>query len=262
MSRLSRLLNLAVIGLLSTTLVIAQQAHERTVMKVNAPNEPVKITKFKLKGTPRGFGQNFTDDDDWLRGMTVNIQNTSNKPIVYLEISLDFPRPENQSSEQPPPFQSSLRYGSYAVMNSPLPPDAPALLMPNERAELKLTDQDYDSLIATLKQLDYPASLKKIELTISTVIFNDDTGWRLGTPIRRDPTKPDRWRNAERDESGAASGMSLFRQLNLARADTAFVPIGFRVERALLPLPAIASRGRINRMDRIGRRKGKLFIWE
>jgi hypothetical protein len=197
MSHLSRLLSLAAIGLLLTASVIAQQAQERTVKKVKALNEPVKITKFKLKGIPRGFGQNFTDDDDWLRGMTVNVQNTSNKPIVYLEISLDFPRPETQSSDQRLPFQSSLRYGSYAVMNSPLPPGAPAPLMPNEKAELKLTEQDYDSLMATLKQLDYPASLTKIELTISTVIFNDDTGWRLGTPIRRDLNKPDRWINAE-----------------------------------------------------------------
>lgn len=93
-------------------------------------------------------------------------------------------------------------------MNSPLPPDAPAPLMPNDKAELKLTDQDYDSLIATLKQLDCPASLKRIGLTISTVIFNDNTGWRLGTLIRRDPNKSDRWINAERD-GGAASGPSL-----------------------------------------------------
>lgn len=111
MSRLARLLSLMVISLLLTTAVVARQAQERTVKKVKAPNEPIKITKFKLKGIPRGFGQNFTDDGDWLRGMTVNVQNTSNKPIVYLEISLDLPRPENQSPAQQPPYQSSLRFG-------------------------------------------------------------------------------------------------------------------------------------------------------
>lgn len=238
MSYLSRLVSLVSYSLLLPALVIAQGAQERTVKKIKAPHEPVEITKFKLKGIPRGFGQNFTDDDDWLRGMTLTIRNTSNKPIVYLEISLDFPRPENQSPDQYLPFMSALRYGYYPVLNAPLPPDAPSPLMPDEKAELKLTDADYNSLMATLKALDYPASLKRIELTVSTVIFNDDTGWRLGTPTRRDPNKPDRWVNARRSSASSIP----FHELNLISPGRNFVTASFRAAPPLLFLPRVTSR--------------------
>lgn len=217
MSRLSRLIFLAAISMLLIASVMAQHAQERIVKKINAPNEPVKIIKFELKGITRGFGQTFNNDDDWLRGMVVNVKNVSNKPIVYLEISLDFPRPQNQSADKELPFRSSLQYGYYAVLSSPLPADAPPPLMPNEKAELKLTDAEYDSLKATLGHLNYPIRLKEIELTISTVIFSDDTGWRLGTPTRRDPNKPDRWINAEHYNSGTTSVRYLFPELSFNR---------------------------------------------
>lgn len=242
MSRLSSLLSLVTISLLFPSLVIAQGAQERNVRKVKAPNEPVKITKLKVKGASRSFGQNFIDDDDWLRDLTLKIKNISNKPIVYLEISIDFPRPEKQPPDQSPPFQSSLGYGYYSVLNSPLPLDTPRPLMPNESAELKLTDANYDSLMATLKHLNYPAVLKEIELTISTVIFNDDTGWRLGTPTRRDPNRPDRWINAERYGSGTASVRYFFRELNFISPGTDFVTISLSAAPPLLLLPKVTSR--------------------
>lgn len=182
---------------------IANQAGERTVNKVKAPEEPLRITRLKLKGTARGFGQKFMDGDDWLRDLTLSVKNTSNKPIVYIEIDLHFPRPEDQPSLLP--FGSSLRYGYYPALHSPLPSDAPRPLMPGERAEIRLSDSEHESLVGTFKQLDYPASLEQVELSISIIIFNDDTGWNLGTPTRRDPNKPDRWISAKESSGASAS---------------------------------------------------------
>jgi hypothetical protein len=121
MSQFSRSVSLAAICLLLPSLVMAQEAQERTIRKIKAPDEPVKIIKLKLKGIARGFRQTFIDDDNWLRELTLDIKNTSEEPIVYVEISLDFPRPENQPPDQYLPFRSSLRYGRYSVMLSPLP---------------------------------------------------------------------------------------------------------------------------------------------
>jgi hypothetical protein len=230
------------IGTLLTASALAQQTQERIVKKVKAPNEPVRITKFKLKGVPRGFGQNFTDDNDWLRGLTINVKNVSNKPIAYLEIVLDFPRPENQPSSQLLPFRSSLQYGYPPVLNAPLPLDAPPPLMPNEKAELSLTDANYDSLMATLKQLEYPISLKEIELTISTVIFNDNTGWRLGTPTRRDPNKPDRWINAEQYGNSTASVRFSSGEIDSTRAETGFITASLRAKMPSLVFPKTMLR--------------------
>ena len=193
------LLALSLNLLLATpTFTAALQVKERTIKKIHAPNEPVKISKLKLKGDVRSFGQKFDDEDDWLKGLTLHLKNTSDKPIVYMEIDLDFPRPEDQSSPDELPFVSPLRYGYSAVIHAPLPADAQRRLMPGEDVEIRLVDSEYESLTATLRQLNYPAGIKEVELSVSIVIFGDDTGWSLGTPTRRDPAKPDRWVNAER----------------------------------------------------------------
>lgn len=219
---------------------LASQAGERTVNKVKAPDEPLRITKLKLKGTARGFGQKFTDDDEWLRDLTLSVKNTSNKPIVYIEIDLHFPRPEDQPSLLP--FGSSLRHGYYPVLHSPLPSDAPRPLMPGEKAEIKLSDSEHESLVGTLKQLDYPVSLKRLELSVSIIIFNDDTGWNLGTPTRRDPNKPDRWISAKEASGAAAPARQPRRELNPPGLKTFFAPAGFRVEALPAPVAKVKSR--------------------
>lgn len=215
------------------------QVRERTVKKIHALNEPVKISKLKLKGVERSFGRKFNDEDDWLRGLMLEVKNTSSKPIVYMEIDLDFPRPEGQPSPDSLPFGRPLRYGYGPVLHAPLPPDMQQLLLPGEEVEIRLTDSEYDSLAGTLRELRYP-TVEEIELSVSIVIFGDDTGWSLGTPTRRHPEKPDRWINAERP--GRIASFRKVASEHDAPGEVNFISAGYHLAEWTSPLrPAPAA---------------------
>jgi hypothetical protein len=65
--------------------------NERKLVKSNWRGEPVKVNSLKLRGKPAEFDKAFTDaDDDWLRGFSVNLTNTSNKDIVFMSCPLGF----------------------------------------------------------------------------------------------------------------------------------------------------------------------------
>jgi hypothetical protein len=52
---------------------------------------PVKVNSARLKRGSAVFGEAFADpDDDWLEGLAINIENTSTKPIVHIDVSLTF----------------------------------------------------------------------------------------------------------------------------------------------------------------------------
>ena len=94
--------------------------------------------------------------------------------------------------------------GQVAPANSQLP------LLPDETVDLTLTD--YDGMMEFLKQTNYRASIKDLELEISMVIFDDGTKWSGGRLYRRDPNNPDGWILLPRPQSKAPNNGTL-RQL-------------------------------------------------
>jgi hypothetical protein len=58
------------------------QESERVVERVPWRTEPIKILKLKTKNNEVEAGKKFSEADDWLVGLTVTVQNTSNKPIA------------------------------------------------------------------------------------------------------------------------------------------------------------------------------------
>lgn len=64
---------------------------KRTLVKSNWRGEPVRVNEVKLRGRVADFGKPFQDaDDDWLKGFSLNVTNTSNKDIVFIELALTF----------------------------------------------------------------------------------------------------------------------------------------------------------------------------
>lgn len=117
-------------------------AQERVIKRTAWRNEPVKIVKLKVKGKPVEPARKFLAENDWLRGLTVSVKNTSDKTIVWIDLALDFPRSTDSSSE--PDARDHLIYGHY-----PPPPGGTATLhpeqppvRPNETVDLVLTDYE------------------------------------------------------------------------------------------------------------------------
>src|SRR3982751_7121375 len=67
-----------------------QQAQERIVKKYSWRNEPLEISKLKIKGKLVEQNKKFSEADDWLRGFTVSVKNISPKTIIYIEMNLEF----------------------------------------------------------------------------------------------------------------------------------------------------------------------------
>src|SRR5438132_14429475 len=47
-------------------------------------DDPVRITNMRVGSTPHRFEEVFDDSDDWLKKVSLEIENNWNKPIVYL----------------------------------------------------------------------------------------------------------------------------------------------------------------------------------
>lgn len=180
------------IGIASAIDICAGQAKERTLKKVSYRDEPVSITKLKVKGTRVGFNQKFiTDDDDWFRNLTVSVNNTSSKTVVFIDLMLTFPAPEGATQERA--ASDHMIYGHYPPPpgeTGTLHPDQPPL-KPGDRATLVLTD--YEGTRRFLDQVGKPKSIKEIEVRISEVVFDDGKKWSGGMLFRRDPNNPNIW---------------------------------------------------------------------
>jgi hypothetical protein len=171
---------------------ITQQGQERLIEKRSTsplPNEPVKLVAVKTKRGKVETGKKFLDDDDaWFKGLAIQVENTSEKNIAYINISISFERPDEAASE--PPLVHSLIYGSRLLPTGNSAQPKP--LAKGETVELILSDATYGKLKPVLTKLKYPSSIKHIQVYVSEVIFDDNTSWSAGRTFRRDPDDPEK----------------------------------------------------------------------
>jgi hypothetical protein len=158
----------------------ATQNQERIIKKLSNVNEPVKIRLVKTKKGTAAIGKKFSDDDDWVKGLTLNLLNSSPKPITHVKVEVTFSRPENDVTSNEPPLGIFLTYSSEEAKP----------LEAGESVELNLSDAEYQRIKRTLNLLNYPASIKEIQLYITKVVFADGTLWYTGKMFRYDPQNP------------------------------------------------------------------------
>ena len=72
------------------------QTKERVLKKGTFPNEPMKVIGIKVKGKAIDTDKKFVEDDDWIESLSVRLKNTSDKPVVFVELSLRFPAVEGR----------------------------------------------------------------------------------------------------------------------------------------------------------------------
>ena len=165
------------------------QKQERTLKKAPWRGGPIKIEKIKIRDS-EVRGDKFVEDDDWLRTLVIRVKNTSQRIIKYIELNLDFPRPEDSPNE--PISRDHLLYGQYPLLPGEVGPANPQPpLMPNESVDIPLTD--FAGTMEFLKATNYRSTIKHLEIEIGMVIFEDDTKWSDGQLYRRDSNKSDGW---------------------------------------------------------------------
>ena len=164
--------------------------HGRRLTKSEWRNTPIKVTEAKLKRGVAEFGKVFTDtDDDWLEGLTINVKNTSNKTIVFIDFSLTLFDNNEGLIPSRPPVGFPFSYGSDSGKARPV--------QPGESVDVTLSMEELDILKAFLLNYDYPISFRNADVRLDRVVFADGQVWYKGQFFYRDPKNPNRF-NATR----------------------------------------------------------------
>jgi hypothetical protein len=143
------------------------------------------------------FKEWFVDDDDWIKGLEVEVVNKSGKTVTHVGIDLLFERPPEQAGE--PPSVWPLNYGLDPFSISPGEPVPIKIkqIRSGETAYIQLSDLEYEELRAFLKETRYPLAIEKIKLWVTTIGFADGMAWG-GSFYIRDPSAPHGWRPKEK----------------------------------------------------------------
>lgn len=166
------------------------QRPERTVVKKPWSVEPVTVVAVKTKNkaaTEIEIGSAFDEDDDWLDGFTVTVANNYHKTVTAMTVEMVFRR---EKGDTRPPLAKELHFGP-----SPSGPeysrrDPTKVIQVGKTAELSLTAENYKSLKHDLQQQGYPNSIKRVELEITEVGFEDGSLIRSGKLFLPDPKNP------------------------------------------------------------------------
>lgn len=170
----------------------ASSQKERKLVKTNWKGEPVQVKGVKLKGRAAEFGKAFTDaDDDWLKGFSLRVTNTTNKDIVFIELELTFFEKEEKLTFSRTPVGYPVSYGSPEGIFDDSTGAGP--VRPNESAEVTLADEEYEKLKEILINNDFPMVFHHVDVRLDKVIFADGVLWYKSYYFFRDPSNPNRY---------------------------------------------------------------------
>lgn len=167
-----------------------EQAQERTIKQKSWGNEPVKVSKLKIKQKPVGFNQRFLSEDDWLKGMTVSLRNITDKTILFIALRVAVPITKTSVPEYEAAY--NLYYGTDG--RSPGAPAMPSKpILPGETVDIVLSEEDFNSINKLVNAENTSERIMQANVLIETVLFSDDTEWHVGNMFRKDPKDSTKW---------------------------------------------------------------------
>ena len=116
-------------------------------MKKTDFNPPIRIKAIKAKGRSVALDAKFVDSDDWLKGLTVRVDNRSGKSFRSVRIEVQFRRPEGQAQDLPAIWY--LEYGDYPFRyksEAEMPPSRVKDVWSGESVEVSLSDSDFNEM--------------------------------------------------------------------------------------------------------------------
>ena len=162
----------------------------RLIDKITWRSEPIKIRNIQTAGGQIvQLGKRFSAEGEWLKGLTVTVENVSTKAIARIELNLAFPRAPGASSEAPT-YMVGMFFG--------LDPSDPAYTesqkpaFPSESVELQLPDANLPTIKTDLKTLGYSENISHAQLRVESVTFLDGSTWAGDEILFPDPKNPTR----------------------------------------------------------------------
>lgn len=165
---------------------------ERRVEKDKFKNEPIEIVGLKNKKGKFKLNQKIDDDDEWLDGFGVTVVNRTQKTITSVVITIVFHRPGSDNPYNDLPFVYTLHFSANPFFPEYQLRDKTKVIRPGESADIVVSDDDYRQNKEFLKQAGYPPDVKRVDLLIDTVGYEDGTIWSGGSMFKRDPKDPNK----------------------------------------------------------------------
>jgi hypothetical protein len=186
-------LGFAVVGLRLATgappfSVSASPQQDRTVTRKPWRGEPVKVVGVKTKKKESiEIGKAFDDYDDWLDGFTVSVVNNSDKTITAMTIEITFRR---ESGDTRPPLAEELHFGPSPMSPQYIYRDPTKVIKPGDIAHISLTPENYNALKGLFESTGYQTGIRRLEIQIREVGFEDGSVFHTGTIWLQDPKHP------------------------------------------------------------------------
>lgn len=190
------LLVLTIVGLLSSGAeptrgaLPRNQNQDRIVRDMQNKDCPVRIRLIKTKKRAITMNREFSDQDDWLQGLSLRAVNRSNKTVTYIGVRLMFYKTKDQTPGMPASFP--LDHGLdplWLKPTDPIPLPTIEPIAPGGESDILLSDALHDELKTFLAQTGFFPNHKRLDVDITVVGFSDDTMWNLGNWLKRDPTQ-------------------------------------------------------------------------
>lgn len=175
-----------------------QQSDEKVIEKYKYSNEPFEISNLRVKNTELILQQKFSANvltekgggqiEDWLESLEFKITNKSDKRIVYLALSLDFPETQADGPEMAFTISRGIHPKATGEI---LKNSVPFLLEAKQEFTLTLTTQQLTSLKNFLARRNFKlVELSRMVIRITSIAFEDGTTWAQGDFYKPNPFAP------------------------------------------------------------------------
>jgi len=233
-----------------------QQGKERAVriekFKIRGVEikEPVEIVAVKVKGAAVEPERKFAGDSDWLNGMTVTIKNVSDKPVVYVTISVGAHYEKDGVRKRTSDggdyvAAATIGYGLRPYLPGEPPRSYSALpLMPGQTADVVFSGIKRDELFRLLRQEDASTDIPELTLWVDHVAWygEDDKMWIRGRMHRLDPDDPRHWMPVEDPDPPLSRRNHAARKPKFALARMLGLKLAPRYTSLVDPLPTCTYR--------------------
>lgn len=142
----------------------------------------------KTKDRDIELGKKFSEQDDWLKGLTITVQNVSEKAVARIEFRLSFPRPGDGSSPETAIYTAAMGYGKDPAYVSPN--EVLKVVLPGETVEIKLREESLSIIKEDLEKLGYEQPIKHAQLMVKAVTFVDGSEWAGDEILYPNPNNP------------------------------------------------------------------------
>ena len=169
-------MRLLMLGLLASFTMVSVAIGSDSLEHAGLSRQSVRVLSFG-ETEPVTVRPVSAQDKDWLRGFSLEIQNTSGRPIYYIEYGLVLTNPQDGT-----PYLFYLSQGRKELL-TPTQPAAPTdrPIQPGETVTLRIPTESYSSFKNYLKLKRWSiSSFTQAQVAIQSINFGDGTGWQGG----------------------------------------------------------------------------------